>query len=84
MDDYLIYCASTLPLQPSECDLLRTLLNQRIALREAERRRSAAASAVANCVLVVAPALERSASGLLFGRGWQVSVLLSPLLSLSL
>ena len=37
-DVHIIYAASTLPLLPSECHLLRSLLNRRLALRAAEAR----------------------------------------------
>ena len=40
---YVIYAASTLPLLPRECDLLQSLLNQRIALRSSETNRRQAA-----------------------------------------
>ena len=36
MDTYVIYGSSSLPLEPSECDLLRKLLNKRFELGNAE------------------------------------------------
>lgn len=86
-DTHVIYGTSSLPLQPSECDLLRMLINKRIALAQTAgaRRRSAwfppaggkAAAgtsgddAESGPVLSVTCAVDRSESGNLFSRGWQ-------------
>jgi hypothetical protein len=36
MDTYVVYGSSSLPLEPSECDLLRKLLNKRFELGNAQ------------------------------------------------
>ena len=67
-DTYVIYVESSLPLSPSECDLLMELLNRRIAIGRASSETHVQEKGP---VLAVTPALEWSDSG--FGRGWQVS-----------
>ena len=76
MDVHVLYVESSLPLQPAECHLLRSLLNEKIA-----RGREAAhpPTSPGEPVLSVVPALEWSESG--FAIGWQVLPATAPVLS---
>jgi hypothetical protein len=70
----MLYVEASLPLLPSECDLLHALLNEKIArggTAGAHRRPAGdAACTRSGPVASVVPALEWSESG--FASGWQV------------
>ena len=84
-DVHIIYAASTLPLLPSECHLLRSLLNRRLALRAAEARSQPARSQPGDAgtgsdrgvlggpVLTLTAAVEDAPSGEAFATGWQTA-----------
>ncbi len=63
----MLYVEASLPLQPCECHLLRSLLNEKIARG---REASHPPTSPGGPVLSVVPALEWSESG--FAIGWQV------------
>ena len=81
-DVHIIYAASTLPLLPSECHLLRSLLNRRLALRAAEARSQPVPGdagtgsdrgVLGGPVLTLTAAVEDAPSGEAFATGWQTA-----------